>query len=633
MFLTSQLAANVLLLAPAAIALLILILPFKLTHGFIIRLGSFGLIGFSILASILFMNGESSFVIENEMIGKIILGADLLITAYLLFRCRFIKASEFWIPILILAQAGILLYAELTGSHPHVEHAIVIDKFSIIMILIIGVIGSLIALYAISYMKDYHHHAHDVKDRRKFFFFIMFLFLSAMFGIVMLNNISWIFLCWEITTLCSFEMIGYSQTQEARRNSYRALGLNTVGGLAFVLSILYQLKFAATPNLALDSIINSGAVALIPVALLSFAGLTKSAQMPFSSWLLGAMIAPTPVSALLHSSTMVKAGVFIVVKCAPVLNGTWVGTFVSLVGGVTFLITSLLAVTQSNAKRVLAYSTIANLGLIIACAGVGTPETIWAAILLIIFHAVSKAQLFLGVGTTEHLIGSRDIEDMDGLIVANPRLTLVMLIGIVGMFLAPFGMLIAKWACISAFIKTNPILAVLLAFGSAPTLFFWTKWMGKLVSVPGQKIEPTQKIRGDEAFALTILAIMTIGVCGMLTFINQTWVLPYLTSTFGAFDDTFLGNTLMFDLFMLILFVILPIGYVFFPKKATRVAPYLAGANLPEGGKFIGSAGASPDVTLKNYYMSGFLSEKVLTNMGVISTIIIIVAMLAAVKI
>ena len=112
--------------------------------------------------------------------------------------------------------------------------------------------------------------------------------------------------------------------------------------------------------------------------------------MPFSSWLVGAMVAPTPVSALLHSSTMVKAGVYIIVRFAPVLSGTTEGLIIALVGGTTFALASFMAISQNNAKKVLAYSTIANLGLIVACAGVGTYNLMWVAILLIIFHADCK---------------------------------------------------------------------------------------------------------------------------------------------------------------------------------------------------------------------------------------------------
>ena len=128
-----------------------------------------------------------------------------------------------------------------------------------------------------------------------------------------------------------------------------------------------------TGSIELQTLIASKqALVLLPAALLCFAGITKSAQLPFSSWLLGAMVAPTPVSALLHSSTMVKAGVYLVLRMAPVVAGTKVGMMVALVGAVTFLVGSLAAITTSDAKKVLAWSTVANLGLIVLCGGIGT---------------------------------------------------------------------------------------------------------------------------------------------------------------------------------------------------------------------------------------------------------------------
>ena len=235
----------------------------------------------------------------------------------------------------------------------------------------------------------------------------MFVFIAAMFGLVFSNNLNWLYFFWEITTLCSFLLIGYSGTGEAIKNSFLALNLNLLGSVAFASAIIW---LVAQPGgtLELDKLIMTGGiVALIPAVLISFAGLTKSAQMPFSSWLLGAMVAPTPVSALLHSSTMVKAGVYVIIRFAPVLQNTTPGYMIALVGGFTFLFASAIAISKSNAKIVLAYSTIANLGLIVACAGIGTYEAIWAAILLIIFHAVSKCLLFLGTGTIEHRIGEQ----------------------------------------------------------------------------------------------------------------------------------------------------------------------------------------------------------------------------------
>jgi ech hydrogenase subunit A len=552
---------------------------------------------------------------------------EMIVALFLLFKCIGIKAKEIYIPIVILAQAGISIYLELTHAIPEVDHPFYIDNFSIIMALIIGIIGSLICLYAVTYMKDYHHHHTEMKDRQRSFFFILFFFLSAMFGVIFSNNLVWMFFFWEVTTLSSFILIGYPKTEESKRNAYRALGLNSIGGLGFALGILYLAKFAQVHTVDLSRVIELGsAVMLIPVVLIAFAGIAKSAQMPFSSWLLGAMVAPTPVSALLHSSTMVKAGVFILIKFAPVLHGTWAGYCISLVGGITFLMTSIMAVTQSNAKRVLAYSTIANLGLIVACAGIGTYETMWAAILLTIFHAVSKGLLFLGVGSIEHKIGSRDIEDMDGLIVNRPGIAIVMLIGILGMFLAPFGMLISKWACLEAFVTSNMVLAILVAFGSAPTLFFWTKWMGKIVSVPAKASKGESPLSGDEWTALGVLAVLTVLTAGLFPVMSSVSIEPYIIGIYHQTVTLTQSNILIMAL-MLGLVILLPLAFLAYPKKSILVQRYLAGANIGNGDVYLGSLGREQSAVSRNYYLTGMFKEVGLTRISVIVTIAVLIGM------
>ncbi|MBN1983382.1 MAG: hypothetical protein JW795_17730, partial [Chitinivibrionales bacterium] len=394
-------ALELLFLIPLVAAVLLAVMRNHVIRGAIVKLSSAVIAAVSVYVAFLFTGkGTQFFPLDYPWLEQVTLGAEALIILYLLYRCKDIAKSEWWIPVLILAQAGVAVMTKTSGEAPHVSMPLYIDSFSIIMVLIIGIIGTLICVYAVSYLHDYHHHHKEVKDRQCFFFFLFFLFLSGMFGVVLCNHLEWLFLSWEITTLCSFELIGYSQNEEAKRNSFRALGFNSLGGLAFSIAILYLVKYSAQPTLQLSTLISFGAAgALIPAVLISFAGITKSAQMPFTSWLLGAMVAPTPVSALLHSSTMVKAGVFVIVKFAPVLQNTIAGHLVALVGGITFLMTSLLAVTQSNSKRVLAYSTTANLGLVVMCAGVGSKEAVVAAILLIIYHAVAKGLLFLTVGT------------------------------------------------------------------------------------------------------------------------------------------------------------------------------------------------------------------------------------------
>ena len=157
------------------------------------------------------------------------------------------------------------------------------------------------------------------------------------------------------------------------------------------------------------------------------------------------------------------------------------GYMVILVGAPHLPALLLMAISQSNAKRVLAYSTIANLGLIVPALASARPRPYGLRIFLLIFHACAKSLLFLCVGTAEHHIGSRNIEDMDGLFQTMPRLARYMMLGIMIMFIAPFGMLISKWAALQSFVDSgNLILVLLLAFGSGATFFFWAKWIGKL---------------------------------------------------------------------------------------------------------------------------------------------------------
>jgi ech hydrogenase subunit A len=290
------------------------------------------------------------------------------------------------------------------------------------------------------------------------------------------DNLMKLYAFWEITTLCSFLLIGYDRNKEANISANRALWLNSVGGLFFAGGIL--LITLVTNSFSISGLISHGMTSGLLTAgvmLICCAGFVKSAQLPFQSWLLGAMVAPTPVSALLHSSTMVKAGVYVIIRLSPLFAGKLPGHMVALVGAFTFMTASALAISQSNGKRVLAYSTIANLGLIIACAGLGGSLALSAAILLVIYHAFSKGLMFLCVGTVELGVGSRNIEDMFGIYSKMPYTTVIMVIGMISMVLPPFGVLITKWLAIEASVTFPPVM-LLIVLGSAFTIAFWVKW-------------------------------------------------------------------------------------------------------------------------------------------------------------
>jgi len=564
-------------------------------------------------------------------VSTVMMVLEILMGLYVIYVG--IRARNPLVVLLMVAQSTLLLWFEFTqGQHLEATQDLFVDNFALIMALINGLVGGGICLYALGYMREYHTTAHaDVPDRRPLFFALLFIFMGAMFGLIFSNNLLWLFFFWEITTFCSFLLIGYTQTPEARRNALRALVMNLVGGLAFAIAIVYGHKI--TGSIELQTLLaNNKSLLLLPAALLCFAGITKAAQLPFSSWLLGAMVAPTPVSALLHSSTMVKAGVYMVLRMAPLITETYVGMLVALVGAVTFVVGSLAAITTSDAKRVLAWSTIANLGLIVLCGGIGTPAALWAGVLLIIFHAVAKCLLFLCVGVVEHKLHSRDIDAMSALIIKMPRVAGMMLVGMAGMFLAPFGMLISKWAVLKAVVDAHPLLSIFIVFGSSATLFFWVKWMGKLVQVVGQPVRMEKELHRGEAVAIYGLAVATFLACLLFPVISSHMIVPYIDGVYHNAIAINLGQgNITIMTIMMGLVVLFPIGFLRHATHARKVDAYLCGANSDGSTSFVGSAGAVENVTMNNYYMRGIFEEAWLQRWGAISCAILLAGMVVLV--
>jgi len=617
-----------LILYPVIVALLLLVLPQLAIRKFIVVGSTVVLTAASLyLVADYLKTGAAFFEFGTHTMNLGIFFIEVALAAIIIFIS--VRHKQFISALLMLVGAAMTIWFELSyGSQIHATHNLFVDNLSLIMTLIIGIIGSLIAVFAVGYMEDYHHHHKNIKNRIPFFFFIVYVFLGAMYGVVFANNLMWLFFFWEITTFCSFFLIGYSRDEVATKNAFKALKLNLLGGLGFSAAIIYLFTNAHTVELNQLSGLASSVV-LLPAALLAFAGLTKSAQMPFSSWLLGAMVAPTPVSALLHSSTMVKAGVYLIIRLSPVFafveGGSTVGLFVAMVGAVTFLLTSFMAISQKDAKRVLAYSTIANLGLIVVCAGIGSYELVWAAIMLTIFHAIAKSLLFLSVGTVEHNLGDRIIESMDGLIVKMPKVAIGMVIGISGMFLAPFGMLISKWAALEGLVAANPILTVFVAFGSAATLFFWTKWLGKILMIKEKPVDFKAHVPGMEMFTLMSLAIMTVGVCLLFPLISTYALEPFVAAIYGHSYMLDQSNVAIL-LIMMGLILVLPLRLLTYGELNYK-PQYLAGANMSEKEKFYGSLGLTQDVTMKSFYLNSIFGEDKLFKLGVYSSIILIIIM------
>ena len=626
---------TLLLLVPVAAAVLLALFKPDIIRNIIVTVSAVVLIGTSVaLAASAWSNGITVVHAAIPWLWTVLFLVEFAVAVIIL--CLAVKYKKPLAIILAVVQAVLLLILEFSGIvHPQAEIVLTLSNLSLIMVLIIGIIGSLICVYALGYMKDYAAHSHDVPDRRRYFFAILFLFLTAMFGIVLSSHLMMLLAFWEVTTLCSFLLIGYSRTSEAITNSFRAVWMNLIGGIAFTGAVIYlaqmnpEASLLSIPNLlAVDNV----GLVTIPLALIALAGITKAAQMPFSTWLTGAMVAPTPVSALLHSSTMVKAGVFLLIVFAPLFSQTWVGIALAFVGAFTFLMTSALAISQSNAKKVLAYSTIANLGLITACAGIGTPAAIVAAILLTIFHAVAKCLLFLCVGAVEHKIGSRDIEDMDSLLVRQPILAVMMVVGIAGMYLAPFGMLISKWAAIEAFINAplGYVFIAILAFGSAFTVFFWTKWLGKLFMRMAKPTGEDSRLNPSEKISIVVIGILVLLSCIGFPVITALVIVPYAAAFYPGYlgaSGLFAADTILMCGLMFVILAVLVIAAAAGSKAGRQLKPYVNGRAVNAEGEFLGSLGVYKEAKTANYYLEEYTGESKLLKPSQIIALIIIVVM------
>lgn len=518
--------------------------------------------------------------------------------------------------LLALAQLLGVLYLE--GVVPPEPGAFVFDGLSIALVLVVSVVGSLVALFSLPYMEEYERHAGGTAGPRRFFA-VLLMFLGVMNGLALADDLHWVYFFWEATTLASFLLISHPQAGDALPHAAYALTVNSLGGVAFVAALILIARDDGTWLLSRLTG-EAGPVSLAPVGLLLFAAFTKAAQFPFERWLTGAMVAPTPVSALLHSSTMVKAAVYLVLRLAPAFRGTPLALAVAVYGAFSFFAGSASAIGQANGKKVLAYSTIANLGLIIACAALGTAGALAAAVLLVLFHSATKALLFLCVGTIEHGIGTRNIEEMEGVMWKMPVTTVITVLAMLAMAVPPFGMLIGKWLAIESSVR-NPLVLPFVVLGSAFTLVFWAKWVGRILTVSYHRRFRWERlpllIRAPKLGLLLFVVTGSVGVAPVYDRLVRPVVVDQfavrgVVRTGGGGLLTPIGDFLPWPIFLVIVAVLLLLLAMISrlgPEDARP--PYLCGENADQkpGISFYSARDEVEHSETGNYYLEGVFGE------------------------
>ncbi len=294
-----------------------------------------------------------------------------------------------------------------------IEFAFLVDGLSLTFALLISGIGTLVLLYSNTYLAGHPQYAR----------FALFLtaFMVSMLGLVLADDLILLFVFWELTTITSYMLIGFShETEKSRRNALQALFVTGAGGLAFLAGLILLAAVSGTTSisglLTMGDELRAHAMYL-PILILLLAGtFTKSAQVPFHFWLPNAMAAPTPVSAFLHSATMVKAGVYVMARMHPAMSGTdvWLWTL-TIFGAVTAVFSSLLALRQTDLKQALAYTTLMALGTLTLFLGQESGYAMTAFATFLIVHSLYKASLFLVVGCIDLSTGTRETDQLGGL--------------------------------------------------------------------------------------------------------------------------------------------------------------------------------------------------------------------------
>ena len=299
-----------------------------------------------------------------------------------------------------------------------IKFSFFLDGLSLLFAILISGVGALVLVYTGGYLAGH-------PQLGRFYAYIL-MFMGSMLGLVLADDLITLFVFWELTSISSYFLIGFDHNREsARAAALQALLVTGGGGLALLAGFL--LLGAVSGTMEISGLMGSGAVVrshplYSSILLLVLAGaFTKSAQVPFHFWLPGAMEAPTPVSAYLHSATMVKAGVYLLARLSPVLGGTefWMYTLTTT-GATTMVLGAFLAIRQTDLKLILAYLTVSALGILVLFLGVGTSEAIIAAVVFLLGHALYKGALFLVAGIIDHETGTRDVTQLSGLRSAMP---------------------------------------------------------------------------------------------------------------------------------------------------------------------------------------------------------------------
>ena len=491
---------------------------------------------------------------------------------------KFRRRSIGWYAVAVTFLAAVctvLLIPSVLGAHGEaqvysipwmpalgINLSVLIDPLSTMMANIAACIGLLIMIYSVNYMEK-------EKATPRFFFF-MLLFIGGMLGLVMANNLLQMYFFWETVGLCSYSLIGFWYTRpEAAKAGIKAFIVTRIGDIFLLLGILLLYVNTGTFDfLEIRNLIAAGAVSvpMLTISILMLIGaIGKSAQVPLQVWLPNAMEGPSPVSALIHGATMVKAGIYLVARIYILFSivQPWLTT-ITYIGGITAFLAATMALTSSDLKRVLAFSTISQLGMIMAALGIGTELGWFASQFHVISHALFKSLLFLSAGVVMHITHTLDLKQLGGL---RKEMPITFIVSIIGAFslagIPPFSGFWSKDTIFEAIILGNNLPLFILIFAtSVLTAIYSIRWISMVFL--GKKSEHLEHhYIHDPKLTITVPLIL-LAAASCVTGFLKTPLEHYLEIHFEA---SFSGVVLASLTSAVILAVALPTAYFLYYKK------------------------------------------------------------------
>ena len=538
---------------PVIIALILLVTKGDKTRDSLVKFASVIMTAASVALAVQYFIFDGSFYrLHGTMISDYCMMAiELVIAVFIIYIG--IKHRKYLLSVLALVQmVGLALFELIEGNGIDVEHEIYMDGLSVVMVLICGIIGSIICIYSVSYFKNSKHDSLKRRDKMKWYG-CFFISIAAVNGMVLSNNLNWMYFFWELMILATFFMMKSRGTVQAEHTAFRALTFNMLAGLGFVTGIVILGVVFGTVELNVMILVGTlyGDLIAIPAAFISFAGLIMAAQLPFSRWLTGAEAVSPPAMAFIQTVSVTSMGIFLILKLSPVLGmDNFAGLMVIVVGAVTFLTSSIAAINESSYNKVINFSTAAVSGLAVACAGLGSGEALWTAVMVMIFHAVSKALMFMCIGKAsaceEDYDGDEtedgqdtilpDYEDTDiGRLFENKSgAAYFMVFAMAALLISVCGMFVSRAASVAAVADSgNIVLTAALGFGAVIMIAYWIKWIGALaMNAAASNVSE----KGESGFALhKLLTAFIIILCIAFPVISEFMIVPYLDTAFGGF--------------------------------------------------------------------------------------------------